>query len=640
MEESDASSLYVADYEHMFRPIAVELSESDSASCRSGSPAARRGGVFEAVFPPSWQSPSPCSPSCCSRGWREELESECSLILNPPCRLCDQCGPYNCGGGPVCTNPGCVSAIYTVVPPNVGHCNGVAPLRHVSPLRYAEVAAPSPSQFSACSSYSAESRSAESRLPVSRYAESRLIESRSAESRPAKRKHSGSSSGCQSESPTSRIRSPLIDTRVQGKQPVTDTGYASASDFNDQSPEHLESTAVKVSALISQFPKATIGDALRALSQCGGNLQESSKWMLDQMLERASKLHEARQLAETAVHEIFPQSLETQSSAPGPSLLSAPAPWVSYADMVAGVQSTETHAAVATSIAPLMTMIENRVRPSGRRKALLIGITYANTAWELEGPAEDTRRIRQLLTRVYGFPDHPTSLCELTDAPRDAVANSAIYVPTRENMLKAFDWLTQNAQAGDVLFFHYSGHGGQTPATDGMEYEVDGLDETIMPVDFQSAGELRDDDLNKYLVQRIRNGVKLVVLMDCCHSGTGLDLPWTCDISVSSQWKKQRVKFEARGDISLIAGCRADQTSADVRFGRDHSGGAMTMAFLSAICVKPFRHTYLSLLAQMNRSLKGRGFQQKVQLSGSVPFSLQRRFSFNDIIHNDPHISD
>jgi hypothetical protein len=51
-------------------------------------------------------------------------------------------------------------------------------------------------------------------------------------------------------------------------------------------------------------------------------------------------------------------------------------------------------------------------------------------------------------------------------------------------------------------------------------------DETLIPVDFQRAGQIRDDDLLTHLVKPMSAGVTMTCLMDCCHSGTVLDLPY------------------------------------------------------------------------------------------------------------------
>ena len=55
---------------------------------------------------------------------------------------------------------------------------------------------------------------------------------------------------------------------------------------------------------------------------------------------------------------------------------------------------------------------------------------------------------------------------------------------------------------------------------------ADGYDETLVPLDYQQAGQIRDDDLFTTLVGAMPRGVQLTCVMDCCHSGTVLDLPF------------------------------------------------------------------------------------------------------------------
>ena len=57
--------------------------------------------------------------------------------------------------------------------------------------------------------------------------------------------------------------------------------------------------------------------------------------------------------------------------------------------------------------------------------------------------------------------------------------------------------------------------------------EADGRDETLCPLDFLSAGQMRADQILRELVAPLAEGVQLTCLMDCCHSGTILDLPYS-----------------------------------------------------------------------------------------------------------------
>jgi hypothetical protein len=52
-------------------------------------------------------------------------------------------------------------------------------------------------------------------------------------------------------------------------------------------------------------------------------------------------------------------------------------------------------------------------------------------------------------------------------------------------------------------------------------------------VDFQKAGHILDDDLYTHLVRKMAAGVNVTVLMDCCHSGSALDLPYEINATQS-----------------------------------------------------------------------------------------------------------
>lgn len=79
----------------------------------------------------------------------------------------------------------------------------------------------------------------------------------------------------------------------------------------------------------------------------------------------------------------------------------------------------------------------------------------------------------------YGFQDD--DMVVLTD---DQI--SPVSQPTRANMIRAMQWLVKDAQPQDSLFFHYSGHGGQS--IDWSSDQDDVYDETISPSDFKQTG--------------------------------------------------------------------------------------------------------------------------------------------------------
>jgi hypothetical protein len=102
-------------------------------------------------------------------------------------------------------------------------------------------------------------------------------------------------------------------------------------------------------------------------------------------------------------------------------------------------------------------------------------------------------------------------------------------IPTKHNIRMAMYWLLQGSQPGDSLVFHYSGHGAQQRSYSGDE--ADGMDETFCPLDFETQGMIVDDEINTALVRPLPHGAKLHALIDACHSGTALDLPFLCRMS-------------------------------------------------------------------------------------------------------------
>ncbi|KAK5172924.1 Ca(2+)-dependent cysteine protease [Saxophila tyrrhenica] len=154
---------------------------------------------------------------------------------------------------------------------------------------------------------------------------------------------------------------------------------------------------------------------------------------------------------------------------------------------------------------------------TGRRKALLIGINYFGQRGQLRGCINDVKNMSSYLNGHFGYKREDMVI--LTDDQQNQMSQ-----PTKANILRAMHWLVKDARSNDSLFFHYSGHGGQTKDLDGDE--EDGYDEVIYPVDFRQAGHIVDDEMHRIMVSPLQPGVRLTAIFDSCHSGSALDLPY------------------------------------------------------------------------------------------------------------------
>ncbi|KAJ6747697.1 METACASPASE-9 [Salix koriyanagi] len=144
-----------------------------------------------------------------------------------------------------------------------------------------------------------------------------------------------------------------------------------------------------------------------------------------------------------------------------------------------------------------------------KRMAVLVGCNYPNTRNELHGCINDVLTMKEVLVKRFGFDLSHVQL--LTDAP------GSVVLPTGANIKKALGHMIDQAEAGDVLFFHYSGHGTRIPsAKPGHPFRQD---EAIVPCDFNLITDL---DFRQ-LVNRLPKGASLTILSDSCHSGGLID---------------------------------------------------------------------------------------------------------------------
>lgn len=305
----------------------------------------------------------------------------------------------------------------------------------------------------------------------------------------------------------------------------------------------------------------------------------------------------------------------------------------------------------------------------GNKKSLFIGINYVGSSAELRGCINDVKNIKEFVVTNFNFPTD-------SDHMRTLVDDDSSNMPTRANIISAMKWLVKDAKSGDSLFLHYSGHGGSQKAANNDE--VDNQDETLIPVDYESAGIIVDNDLHDLLVASLPQGVRLTCIMDCCHSGSILDLPYTYGVDannnvvekdnrkaliqaalkagmllVKGQKKAALIagaqavamhfanrksakngnstndegEIEVRttlGDVIQFSGCRDDQTSADASIGGEATG-AMSWSLIEAFNKNGLNQSYVQLLGNIRKQLHGK-YSQVPQMSTGHRMNMNTAF--------------
>ncbi|MGD9591612.1 MAG: caspase family protein [Candidatus Berkiella sp.] len=177
--------------------------------------------------------------------------------------------------------------------------------------------------------------------------------------------------------------------------------------------------------------------------------------------------------------------------------------------------------------------------------AIIVGINYYNDPDNrLNGCINDMLDYEKLLLDS-GVPTE--NIVRISDDPD----RKDIY-PSKANLLKQYEILHQKIKEGDKVFLTYSGHGTNTRQA--SKDEPDNQTEAIYTAD----GKLITDNEFYDKVLKVKKGVKVAVVMDCCHSASILDLK-----NGVGKNESNRPDNKNHGYVAMISGCQDDQTSAD-----------------------------------------------------------------------------
>ena len=234
-----------------------------------------------------------------------------------------------------------------------------------------------------------------------------------------------------------------------------------------------------------------------------------------------------------------------------------------------------------------------------KKAALLIGINYQGTPNELGGCENDIYDMKAKLIKNYGILEDDILVITEKESKK----------PTYANIIYGINWLVEkNRQGYKNIWFQYSGHGYFKKDKNGDE--LDGRDECLVTVDTKF---ITDDVLNTNLVNRMSDDVNMICIMDCCHSGTIMDLKYkyktrgVCELQYNNKDGK---------NIISISGCRDDQSSADAWFTNKWNG-ALTKKLMTVLERSTYSITNMNLLTELQTELGNDRFTQRPVITAS-----------------------
>ena len=257
-----------------------------------------------------------------------------------------------------------------------------------------------------------------------------------------------------------------------------------------------------------------------------------------------------------------------------------------------------------------------------RKFALLVGINKYPFGNELRGCLMDVELQKNLLIHRFGF--NEKDILTLTDEQA-----------TRSGILKAFEeHLINKAQPGDVVVFHFSGHGSQVYDADCDFKDEAGncLNSTFIPYDNnlsfkqrESGGEVNDImGHTLFLLMYALKTENVTVVLDSCHSGGGKRgnlivraapggkqlRPSQAEIEYQRQWLR-KLNLQPKEVISLrragiakgvvIASAKRQQLAADAVFD-NFKAGAFTYAMTQYLWQETGNEQLGSALARIART--------------------------------------
>ncbi len=237
----------------------------------------------------------------------------------------------------------------------------------------------------------------------------------------------------------------------------------------------------------------------------------------------------------------------------------------------------------------------------------------------LGGCVRDINHVEEFLKQRLGLTEERILKLTASNGGQAEPSEPKEEWPTYENMVAAFQKLTDMAQEGDQVYIHYSGHGGRAATAFPKLKGDQALDEALVPTDvgMEEPRYLRDVELAHLLKAMVAKGLLVTVVLDSCHSGgatrgeggavsrgiTSIDTRpppqgWESLVATHDElaqtWQElsaggtRAVKpaagwlLEPKGYV-LLAACRASESAYEYAFDGVNRNGALTYWMLDSL---------------------------------------------------------
>jgi hypothetical protein len=217
--------------------------------------------------------------------------------------------------------------------------------------------------------------------------------------------------------------------------------------------------------------------------------------------------------------------------------------------------------------------------------------------------------------------------------------------PTYQNIVDAFSSITTSANTGDLVYIHYSGHGGRVK-TIFAELKGEGqFDEGLVPMDVGDRGHyLRDVEMTTLLKRMTDKGLIVTVIFDSCHAGGATrgdgdirgsrdgrpDLEDRTTVSTVADraellenWRVATQNSDKKGwlpnqrDYVFLGACRPTEFAYEASFSAGHErNGALTYWMIDTLNSNPAGLTYQALYDRVKGQIQSKFPSQLPMLLG------------------------